>query len=110
MCRNPIDRHVKTVWATDFFTKTIWTLRGPVTYHFLFFIHLHTRRVHFAGIPPNPDERWMSKMARNMSMVFQDEKPEFRPTHIARDRDTKLTEEFCSVLETERIASRHGTC
>lgn len=26
---------VKTLWATDFFTKTVWTLRGPMTYHTL---------------------------------------------------------------------------
>ena len=56
-----IERHIKTVWATDFFTKTVWTLRGPVTYYVLFFIHLHTRRVHFAGMTPNPDGVWMAK-------------------------------------------------
>ena len=26
-----IERHFKTIWATDFFTKTVWTMRGPVT-------------------------------------------------------------------------------
>jgi putative transposase len=31
-----IQRHFKTVWATDFFTKTVWTMRGPVTYYVLF--------------------------------------------------------------------------
>jgi len=45
-----IQRHIKTVWATDFFTKTVWTVHGPVTYYVLFFIHLHTRRVHSAGM------------------------------------------------------------
>jgi putative transposase len=25
-----IECHFKTVWATDFFTKTVWTMRGPV--------------------------------------------------------------------------------
>jgi putative transposase len=39
-------------------------------------------------------------------MVFQNEKPGFRPTHIVRDRDTKFNEEFCSVLETEGIEFR----
>jgi hypothetical protein len=58
------------------------------------------------ALTPSPDERRMSKMARNMSMAFQDEKPEFRPTHIVRDRDTKFTEEFCSVLEAEGIEFR----
>jgi putative transposase len=80
-----IERHFKTVWATDFFTKTVWTLRGPVTYYVLFFIHLHTRRVHIAGMTPNPDGDWMALAARNMSMIFAEEKPEFQPTHIIRD-------------------------
>ena len=34
-----VQRHFKTLWATDFFTKTVMTLRGPVTYYVLFFIH-----------------------------------------------------------------------
>ena len=28
-------------------------------------------------------------------------KPEHRPTHIIRDRDSKFTAEFCSILETD---------
>jgi len=70
-----IERHFKTVWATDFFTKTVWTMRGPVTYYILFFIHLHTRRVHIAGMTPNPDGDWMAQAARNMSMIFAEERP-----------------------------------
>lgn len=101
-----IQRHIKTVWATDFFTKTVWTVRGPVTYYVLFFIHLHTRRVHIAGMTPNPDGIWMAQVARNMSMVFGDEKAELRPTHIVRDRDSKFTAEFCSILETDGIQLR----
>ena len=50
-----VQRHIKTLWATDFFTKTVMTLKGPVTYYVLFFIHLHSRRVHLAGMTPNPN-------------------------------------------------------
>jgi putative transposase len=101
-----VQRHVKTLWATDFFTKTVWTLRGPVTYYVLFFIHLHSRRVHVAGITRSPDGAWMAQMARNMSMVFAEEPAEFRPTHIIRDRDTKFTAQFCAILETDGIEFR----
>jgi len=93
--RDFIRRHMKTVWATDVFTKTVWTLKGPVTCYVLFFIHLHSRRVHLAGFTPNPDGIWMAQVARNMSMVFSEEPVESRPTHIIRDRDTKYTAEFC---------------
>jgi putative transposase len=72
----------------------------------LFFIHLHTRRVHLAGMTPNPDGVRLAQVARNMSMIFGEEKAEFRPTHIIRDRDSKFTEEFCSILETDGIEFR----
>jgi transposase InsO family protein len=72
----------------------------------LFFIHLHTRRVHIAGMTPNPDGAWMGQAARNMSMVFDEEPVEFRPTHIVRDRDSRFTEHFCSILETDGIEFR----
>ena len=98
-----IQRHVKTVWATDFFTKTVWTVRGPVTFYVLFFLHIHTRRVHLAGMTPNPDGRWMAEIARNMSMIFAEESPEFRPTHIIRDRDTKFSKRFCAILESDGL-------
>lgn len=98
-----VQRHIRTIWATDFFTKTVWTLRGPVTYYVLFFIHIHTRRVHIAGMTPNPDATWMAQQARNMSMIFDDEPVERRPTHIIRDRDTKFTSEFCAMLEDDGI-------
>jgi putative transposase len=101
-----IQRHLKTVWATDFFTKKVWTLRGPVTYYVLFFIHLHTRRVHIAGMTPNPDGVWMAQIARNMSMVFSEEPAEFQPTHIIRDRDSKFTHQFCSILELDGLEFR----
>jgi len=101
-----IQRHIKTLWATDFFTKTVWTLRGPVTYYILFFIHVHTRRVHIAGMTPNPDGQWMAQQARNMCMVFDDAPEEYRPTHIVRDRDTKFTKQFCSLLEDDGIEFR----
>jgi putative transposase len=101
-----IERHFKTVWATDFFTKKVWTMRGPVTYYILFFIHLHTRRVHIADMTPNPDGVWMAQTARNMSMIFAEEKPEFQPTHIIRDRDTKFTDQFCSILELDDLEFR----
>jgi putative transposase len=48
----------------------------------------------------------MAQIARNMSMVFAEEKPEYRPTHIIRDRDAKFIPEFCSMLETDGIQFR----
>ena len=33
-----VQRHVKTLWACDFFTKKVWTPGGLVEYYILFFI------------------------------------------------------------------------
>ncbi|MFT5411937.1 MAG: putative transposase, partial [Verrucomicrobiales bacterium] len=51
--------HWKVLGATDFFTVEVRTLRGLVRYHFLFVIRLSTRKVHIAGIVPEPDGVWM---------------------------------------------------
>jgi putative transposase len=77
-----------------------------VTFYVLFFIHLESRRVHLAGVTPNPDGRWMARVARNMSMVFAEEPDESRPTHSIRDRDSKFTAQFCPILETDGIEFR----
>ena len=97
-----VQRHIKTLWATDFFTKKIWTPRGLVEYYVLFFLHVGSRRVYLAGMTPNPDAVWMAQQARNMCMYFA-EQGEFKSTHIIRDRDGKFTEQFCSIVESEGI-------
>ena len=47
--------HWEVLAATDFFTVEVWGLRGLVTYYVLFVMELSTRRIHFAGLTPNPD-------------------------------------------------------
>jgi hypothetical protein len=55
--------------ATDFFTTEVWTTCGLVTYYILFFIHLASRKVHVAGVTPHPSARWMTQIARNVTMA-----------------------------------------
>jgi len=35
--------------------------------------------------------------------MFFAEQGEFKPTHIIRDRDSKLTAQFCSIIENEGV-------
>jgi putative transposase len=64
-----IRTHLDVLVAMDFFTTEVWTWCGLVTYYVLFFIHLASRKVHIAGLTPDPDERWMVQIARNVTMV-----------------------------------------
>jgi putative transposase len=64
-----IRTHLDVLVATDFFTAEVWTLGGLVTYYVLFLLHLGSRRVHIAGVTPHPDERWMTQIARNITMA-----------------------------------------
>jgi putative transposase len=97
-----LKRHKETLWACDFFSKNVVTAGGIVTYHVLFFIHVHRRRVHVAGMTPAPNGDWMAQQARNLTMYF-DSQGEFKPTIIVRDRDTKFTEQFCAIVENDGI-------
>ena len=60
-----IRAHHDLLAATDFFTAEVWTACGLTTYYVLFIIRLSTREIHVAGITPNPNQRWMTQIARN---------------------------------------------
>ena len=53
--------------ATDLLTVEVWTLRGIVRYHVLFFMRLSTREVHIAGIAEKGNGPWMEQVARNIT-------------------------------------------
>jgi hypothetical protein len=53
---------------------------------------------------PNPDGVWMAQAARNMSMIFAEEKPEYQPTRIVHDRDTKYCRVFAATIGERQTA------
>jgi len=84
--------------ACDFFTVETLRLR---TLYVLFFIELHTRRVHLAGVTAHPDSAWVTQQARNLAYSLQD-----RPTPVRfliRDRDSKFSGPFDEVFRTEGV-------
>jgi putative transposase len=95
--REFIRTHMDVLWATDFFTTEVWTMRGLVTYYVLFVIHLETRRVHIAGVTPHPNEQWMMQIARHLTM---DEWGILQPgQYLIHDRDTKFCAAFKETLD-----------
>ncbi len=72
-------------------------MRGLVTYYVLFIIHIASRRVHVAGITPYPEEKWMTQIARNVTMA---DVGFLRPDHyLLHDRDGKFCPAFLRTVE-----------
>jgi transposase InsO family protein len=53
--------------AADFFTVEVLTMGGLVRYVVFFVMKLKTRAVEIAGITRQPDEAWMTQVARNLT-------------------------------------------
>jgi putative transposase len=84
------------ILATDFFTVETIRLK---TLYVLFFIELHTRRVHLAGVTSHPDSAWVTQQARNLAIENQLDKTSF----LIRDRDRKYSGPFDEVFRTEGV-------
>jgi hypothetical protein len=63
----------------------------------LFVIDLKSRKVHFAGVTPHPDESFTAQVARNLTAVADG----FLSGHrlLILDRDTKFTAQFKRILK-----------
>jgi len=85
----------------DFFTTEVLTLKGLLTYYVLFFIHLETRRVRLVGFTPYPDQEWMERQARNMTMEQWGCLRGCR--YLLHDRDTKFCESFRELIESGSV-------
>jgi transposase InsO family protein len=59
-------------------------------------MELATRRVHCAGVSPDPDDRWMKQMARNLTAANEEFLVGKR--YVLMDRDSKFSEAFRTTL------------
>ncbi len=87
-----------TMLACDFFTVDTVLLRRL---HVLFFIEIHTRRVHLTGVTASPTGAWVAQQVRNLTMVIAERARQVR--FLVRDRDTKFTAGFDEVFRSECI-------
>ena len=101
------EEFIRTHWdlltATDFFTAEVWIACGLTTYYILFFIRLSTRETHVGGITPNPNQHWMTQVARNITM---DEWGFLASGEsLIHDRDGKFCPAFQKTLEAGGVRS-----
>jgi len=96
-----IRSHTDLLVATDFVSTEIWTAFGLATYYVLIFIRIRTREVHIAGITRQPDESWMTQIARNLTMM--DWGFLACGDYLNHDRDGKFCAAFQKILEAVGI-------
>ena len=88
--------HWDGVAAADFFTLEVLTLGGPVRYVVFFVMKLKTRTVEIAGLTCQPDEAWMTQLARNLTDARDGLLRGVR--YIIVDRDPLYTTAFRRLL------------
>lgn len=107
------ERGTKTPWKTflaahwdglaaaDFFTVEVVTLGGLVRYVVFFVMKLKTRTVEIAGITREPDETWMTQVARNLTDTCDGF---LRGVHaLILDRDPLYTTGFRRLLRDSGV-------
>jgi len=95
--------HWEVLGAADFFTVELWCWGRLTRYHVFFVIRLASRRIHIAGIIPEPDGRWMSQVGRNLTDCQEGFLRECR--FLIHDRATVFTKEFISILKGAGVES-----
>ena len=98
-----LNRHWEVLAATDLFTVEVWTLRGIVRYHVLFFMRLWTREVHIAGITEKGNGPWMEQVARNLTDGIDGFLRGYK--YLIHDRDPLFTPRFLKILKDEDVES-----
>jgi transposase InsO family protein len=83
--------------AADFFTTEVWTPTGLRTYYVLFVMELKTRRVHLAGLTPNPTDWFMGRAVEGARGFLHDMR------FLICERDSKFSLRFRIVLEDAGI-------
>ena len=87
-----LEQHWEVMAATDLLTVEVWTLKGIVRYHVLFFMRLKTCEVHIARVSASCDGLWMEQIGRNLTDAMDGFLVGFK--YLIHDRDPLFTEDF----------------
>lgn len=95
-----LKRTFDTLWACDFFEKTVWTPFGRRMYKALFFINIKTRKVYLAGITKRVDHPWLMEQIHKLEHVFNHRSGK---TVLVRDRGIQFSKQFDQFFEDKNI-------
>jgi putative transposase len=90
--------HSQAAVACDFFTVDTATLKR---FYVLFFIHIPTRQVFFAGVTANPTGAWTTQAARNLFLQHRDQLA--GSGALIRDRGSQFIGTFDEIFRTEGL-------
>jgi putative transposase len=93
--------HWHTLWQCDFFSKRVWTWRGPIDLYLLVFLEVGSRKAWISSATAHPDSAWVAQQARNFSMDLPE--GDRQKAFVFHDRDTKFTEQFRDILKAEGL-------
>jgi putative transposase len=93
--------HWQTLWQCDFFSKRVWTWRGPIDLYLLVFLKVGSRKAWVSSATAHPDSAWVAQQARNFTMDLPD--GDRQKTLVFHDRDTRFTEQFRDILKAEGL-------
>ncbi|MFL5327509.1 MAG: integrase core domain-containing protein [Gemmataceae bacterium] len=99
-----LTRHAKTLHACDFFTQKVWSIRGPVDFFVLVFLHVGTRRLHIVGATTNPNTAWVKQQARNY--ILHCEQAGLELGHLVHDHDTSFSRTFDAIFQSDAVDVR----
>src|SRR4029453_17885393 len=93
--------HWNGLAAADFFTVEVLTAAGPIRYVVLFVMKPKTRTVAIAGITSQPNEHWMTQVARNLTDA--DDGFLRGMDYLILDRDPLYTAAFRDLLRDSGV-------
>ena len=93
-----LERHAKTLWQCDFFSKSIWTWKGRKQFFALAFLHLDTRRVFVTPSTMNPNGAWLKKQTE--AFIEYAKEQGIDPGIVTRDGDFIFQHGFDATLKS----------
>jgi putative transposase len=99
--QNFVDRHAKTLWATDFFSVKAVTPRGLRDMYVMVWLCMTTREVIISESTENPNSAWVVKQTE--AFLDQTIDREDKPALVMHDKDVKFTKEFVSKLKIHGV-------